>query len=519
MPKLQKSLPLQRYLSKLINNLGGSIISAAMVFVVPRALGPKHFGDFNFLRDSFQEITGILDLNIGGAHFNYSSKYIDTKDATTLYYYFCLILGIVLFLGITIINQVNLLEYFWPDQQVENIYLGAVLAYLMYLSIGLTALSDSKEATVGIEIRRLIIAIIGFPVLLILFFNGALTLSTFFGQQILVSLLLIVIFVLYLKSQNVFGFKFERIKWRDTKEIYKYFISYSHPLLTFSILGFLFGYFDRWFLQIISGSVSQGYYSLAFRLSSICILFTGAMVPVFRQMVSKAHGESNKAYIQTLFQKSRIFYFFSAFISIFFLFHSKEIIYFVGGDEYSAAKTPLMIMMLYPIHQTYGQFCGSMLMSLERTDLFRNIGICSNTLGPVLSYFLIAPSSFIIPGMDLGAIGLSLKMTITQLVFVNFALFFVCKIINEHFNRYLIHQFLVLIPLLIIGYIAHGFVSFFFKEINGVFGNISFLLISGSLYLTVIAAFCWISPGLLGLKRHELNAYIETLTTFVRSKQ
>ena len=315
---MKNSSPMKRYLSKLVNNFGGAIINAAIVLIVPRTLGPTHYGNFDFLRNSFQGIIGMLDMNLQGAHFNYSSKYNNTKNATTLYFYFSLALGIILISGVTVANWVGLSAYFWPGQEVVYIYAGAILAYFMYLSDGLTGLSDSKMATVGFEIRRIIVTIIGFMLLLALFFNRALTLSTFFSLRIFVFFLFVIVFTVYLRNENVFQFEFAKASLMDSKEVLKYFISYSHPLFTLSLFGFLFAYFDRWFLQIISGSVSQGYYGLAWRLSSICILFTGAIVPIFRQMVAKAHGEGNKVYIKVLFLKSRLFYFGSAFLSVFF---------------------------------------------------------------------------------------------------------------------------------------------------------------------------------------------------------
>jgi len=512
---LKSSSPIQRFLSKLLNNFSRAVINMAMVFIVPKALGPAHYGDFSFLRDSLQEITGILDLNIGSAHFNYSSKYKETKNATTLYFYFCLTLGIILLSGLTAVNWAGFSGYFWPGQEVGYIYEGAILAYLMYLSVNLTGLSDSKEATVGLEIRRIIVTTIGFILLLALFFNGALTLFSFFGQQIFVYLLFVIVSGIYLRGNNIFGFRFTRVSLSDSKEVIRYFIAFCHPLLILSIFGFIFVYFDRWFLQIVSGSVTQGYYSLAMRLSSVCILFTGAMVPIFRQMVAKAHGENNKSYIQSLFKKSRAFYFVSAFISIFFLFHSREIIYLIGGDQYFGAKVPLMIMLCYPIHQTYGQLCGSMLMSLERTDLVRNIGLFSLALGFIFSYFLIAPNSFFIPGLGLGAIGLSLKMITTQIIIVNVTLFCLCKIIRERFVNYFSFQFIALIPLLIIGYVTNGLYGSFIDESPMVIDAVSQLLISGFSYLILVTALCWIFPGLLGLKRDQLKGYIGKVLSLI----
>jgi len=515
---LKNNSPRQRFLSKLINNFGSAVINGAMVFIVPRTIGPALYGNFSFLQDSFQGIIGIFDLNIGSTHFNYSSKYNNTKDATTLYFYFCLALGIILALGIVIVNWVGFSGYFWPGQKIGYICAGATLAYLMYLSVGLTNLSDSKEATVGVERRRLVVTIIGFMVLLTLFFNRVLTLATFFSLRIFVFLLAVIVFAAYLRKRNVFEFRFTKVNLNESKKVLKYLISYSHPLVTLSLIGFFFLYFDRWFLQVISGSIFQGYYSLAFSLSSVCILFTGAMVPIFSQMVARAHGENNKAYIQVIFQKSRMFYFLSAFLSIYFCFHTKEIIYLIGKTQYSGAKIPLMIMLFYPIHQTYGQLCGSMLMSLERTDLTRNLGIFSLVLGFIFSYFLIAPSSFFIPGMGLGAIGLSLKMVLSQFIIVNVSLFYVCKIIDEPFVKYLSFQFLVLIPLLLIGYISGSFYGSFFNKSFGVVGVVSQLLISGFSYIIITAVLCWFFPLLLGMKRHELRGYVGKLLSLLKFK-
>ena len=307
-----------RYLSKFVNRFIGMLINAITVFIVPRTLGPSNYGDFNFLRDSFRRITSTLDLNIGQAHFNYSSKYSESKNATMLYFFFCLSLGIVLFLIIAFLNWCGLLEYLWPDQKLHYIYAGGILAYLLYLTERLTGLSDSKEATVGLEIRRLAVSIFGFGALLSIFFLDALNLASYFGLRICLNLFFICAFIIYLRHRNTFDFHFAKVELKESKKILRYFFSYSHPLVVLSLFSLLFGFFDRWFLQTIGGSVSQGYFSLAFQLSSICFLFTGAMTPVFMQSVAKAHGQENIDYIRTLFEKVRTFYFIAAFFSVFF---------------------------------------------------------------------------------------------------------------------------------------------------------------------------------------------------------
>ena len=95
-------------------------------------------------------------------------------------------------------------------------------------------------------------------------------------------------------------------------------------------------------------------------------------------------------------------------------------------------------------------------------------------------------------------------------------LFYVCKIIKERFVKYFSFQFIVLIPLLIIGYVTNGLYGSFFDESFGVIDTVSQLLISGLFYLIIVTVLCWISPGLLGLKRHELKDYIRKVLSLLR---
>ena len=470
-----------------------------------------------FLRDTLAKIIGFLDLNIGAAHFNYSSKYTDTKNATTLYCYICLAIGIISLFGIIIVCKVGFSSYLWPGQKIGYIYAGALLAYSMSLTEVLTQLSDSKEATVGFEIRRVIVMIIGFMGLLALFSQRVLNLSTYFTLQIFIYFLFILVSTSYLRAKNVFKFKFVKIDSEELKKILKYFYSYSHPLLFLSLFGLFCGFFDRWFLQTISGSSAQGYYSLAFRLSSICLLFSGAIAPIFMQSIAKAHGQNNINYIRELFNKSKLFYFISAFLSVFFFFHTNQLIHLIGGQEYSKASVPLMIMLLSPIHQTYGQLCGGALVSLGRTDIYRNIGVISAVVGAIVSYFLMAPGSYFIPGMNLGPVGLALKVVVVQIISVNFILFAVCRVISEPFMKNLYAQIITIIPLFVIGYILKIFENSFYNQQNaGIIETLSCLLISGFCYLFFVVIICLAFPKLMGLKRHELMHYKNTILSYLK---
>ena len=374
----------------------------------------------------------------------------------------------------------------------------------MYLSDCLTGLSDSRMATTGFEFRRMIMRIVGLIILLVLFFTNKLTILTYFFQNIFVFLIILISGVIFLRHKNIFKFSLNISNYTNFKPILKHYITYSHPLLTLALFSFIFSFFDRWFLQVISGSVSQGYFSLAFGLSTICILFTGAMIPIFRQMITKAHGEKNVVLIQELFHKGRLLYFISAFLSFFFIFHSNIIINLIGGSQYSSANITLLIMFFYPIHQTYGQLCGAMLLSQEKTSLYRNIGIFTAILGFIISYFLLAPSTYIIPGCNLGATGLAIKFVLIQVIFVNIELYFVTKNIGLSFYKYLIYQVLVLIPIIIIGMIDRELFKNILNTNSGILFKGFITIISGFFMFLLAAVLCWFFPFLIGMKRYEI---------------
>ncbi|MDN3684008.1 hypothetical protein QW180_08760 [Vibrio sinaloensis] len=65
-------------------------------------------------------------------------------------------------------------------------------------------------------------------------------------------------------------------------------------------------------------------------------------------------------------------------------------------------KYCLMIMALYPMHQTYGQLTSSILFTLEETEAYKNIGMVFSLIGMILSLVFVYT-------FELGAAGLALK--------------------------------------------------------------------------------------------------------------
>lgn len=509
----------KRYLIKLASTVTDALIKVLMLLFVPRVLGPAAFGNFNFIRDTLQSMIAFSDLNLGSAHINYSARKKNTALVSSVYYSYTMLIGGGVLVFISVISISGLSHFIFPGQNSFYIYLGGGLAYLMYLYNAVMGLSDSKGVTYGFEMRSMVVSVLMFCVLLVLYFTDRLNLTSFFIQRILLNVFFLGIGLYYLRRSISFKPQIINLRQNKVKVIIRNFFSFSHPLIILSAFGVVFAVFDRWFLQIIYGSVTQGFFSLAFYLSSIAGLFLAPMTPLLLQTVAKADESGDIQGIKEAFDKVKILYLIGAFISIFFIFHSDKIIALIGGNEYDAARSTVMIMFVYPIQVVYGQFCGGVLIAMRKTAVYRDINLVCSFLGIFLTYFMLAPSSFIIPGLELGSMGLALKLILSQLFSVTVQLYFVCKAINENMLKYVFSQLLIPIPIILIGASEWLMQDQFTLSLQGSLVNGVSLVCSMMLWTIFMGGVIWRFPRLVGLSNDGLRSIVfQTYSSIIRKQ-
>lgn len=497
-----------RYFAKLSNNMVGMLGGIVTALLVPKSLGPAHYGDFNFLKDSFDNLVRTMDMNASNAHFTYSSRNKKSGPANQVYFYFSICVGIALSFLVGVAVYSGAARSVWPGQGPFFISAGAALGFLSYLASNLTNLSDSRGFTVAVENQRRLIVALSMLILLAMYFSGLLGFASFFSYSIAVQAAMVFFSAALLKRAGVFGFGFKRVGIEDIKSTARYFYGYSSPLVTALVIGLVLGFFDRWLLQAVGGSATQGHYSLALKLSMVCALFTNSMAPVFSQSIASAHASGDMQRVRDLFGRVRVFYFTAAFISIFFAFHAKEIVFLVGGDEYGGATLPVTVMMLYPIHQAFGQLFGSAVLSMQFTGIYRNVSILTSSAGLVLSVFLVAPPGSGVPGLDMGAAGLAIKVVVLQVLSSNLMLFYACRKADLGFTRLAAMQVILLAPVLVIGLLS----SFAGGLVTGAGGMTAAramgrLFLDGSMYAVCSALLCLAFPAMLGIRREEVRGY------------
>ena len=284
------------------------------------------------------------------------------------------------------------------------------------------------------------------------------------------------------------------------KELYQY----SHPLLVLALVGLFVGILDRWLLQVLSGSVQQGFYGLSYQIGGVCFLFTGAMTPLITREFAIAYAKQDFTQMSYLFRRYiPLFYGIAAFFSCFFSMQAKNVAYIIGGAKFLDASLSIAIMVFYPIHQTYGQLSASVLLATAQTGLYRNIGVTFMIIGLPITYFLIAPVDMM--GLNTGSTGLAIKMVLIQFIAVNVQLYFNSKFLKFSFMKYFTHQIACVGCLLIVAFLSLKVVLFSHISSDIV---INFLL-NGILYTFFVAGLTYFVPALFGLTRNDINSFFQ----------
>lgn len=482
---------------------------------IPRTLGPENFGRFEFITSNFKLILDTLALQVPVAYFNWVSRKghkeeADVASGVTFFFSLLMTGCFALFIAAAIVGKFH--SVLWPG--IEPVYLWESLLFTLavFLYQILVYLSDGKSLTVGLEKIRLLQNALKCLVLVGLVFAGLMNLHAYFFSQIAVISVAIALSAVWLAKQGTCSIKALQ-PWRFAREEIRRFWSfaweYARPLTMLMAGSFLFLYFDRWFLQLIGGSVQQGYFGLSDRLGAIAFVFTSAMTPLLTREFAFAHEEKNTERLVRLFDRIKLFLLIATATSCFLSVQSATVVKLFGGQKFSGAVVPIAIMALYPIHQTFGQLSGALLMATGRTGLYSRIGLTVMILNVPLTYFLIAPTTFAVPGMALGATGLALKMVAAQFLITNIQLFCNTRYLQISYRKWFIFQ-AAMIPLVYgLAYgvsllTSHAFHAAFPQRTNDLSVNIAMFTATGFLFCLTVAAAVYISPGIAGTSRGEL---------------
>lgn len=499
----------KRYSIKLLANVVSVFASAIVMLFIPRALGPAAYGNFKFLTQYFEKVINFFNLGADTAFFTKLSQNNNEKKLIGFYSIIALLILLCLFGFVFIIDILGLADIFWPDQKMKYVYLALLFSVLIWLSNTAFNIMDAFALTLYSEILRILQKIILVILIPILFLLATLNITNYFYLNI--GLFMALIIVLFTQIRHKILLK--DVQWQINKTDFKKYIAsfyiYCNPLFLHSLAAFSIGIIELWLLQRFAGSKQFGYYGLSFQIGVVCFMFTTAMTPLLIREFAKSFKEEDYLRMRLLFTKFLpIFYTISSYFAIFVMIQAENVTKIFGGGQFKDAVIAVVLMSFYSIHRTYGQLSGSIFISTDRTKLFRNIGVFYMFIGLILTYLLVAPKH--LGGISLGAIGLSIKMVVINVLLTNTQLIYNAKFLSVKYLPFLIHQILVVTLFSIIAFLATALVNTVSTAPFFIF------IISGIIYSLIISVTIYMNPSIIKMNKKEIKGFIKLGKNFIK---
>ena len=479
-----------RFLFTLVANLAKAVLGFLTGLLIARGLGPEQYGVFAFLLASFSALLQLLDMGSSSAFFTFTSKRNRSKR---------FILSYIAWLGVQLLVSVAIIYLLAPDTWVQSIWHGetkervviAFCAVFLQRQVWnfVTQLGESQRFTV--RVQGMSIAIFSAHLLLVggFFLLKDLSIELVYGLMILEFVVAIVLAMLLLP-----------IATTDEKETFPQLLNeyktYCLPLIPFAWLGVLMGFADTWLLQEYGGAVQQAFYSVGAQFAVVSLLATMSILKILWKEVAEDWENLEIQKIERLYNKTaHSLFFIGALISGFFIPWSEQIIEITLGDEYMAATLAMAIMFLYPIHQSLGQVVASMFLAMEKTKAHTVFGTIHILLSLIVVYFVLAGPQEPIPGLGMGAVGMSVKMVIVQFITVNLQMWWLSRHMGWTFK--MAYQFIEIAMFVGLGYACH-FVAL--AVIPADWHLLITICFGGGLYVFVAAIFILALPHKVGFE-------------------
>lgn len=498
----------KRYLFKIFSKIATAPLTLIVQSILPRGLGPELYGKYIFQTNIFQQVINFFDSGTSLAFYTGLSKNLKDKGIIRFYGGYSISATLIVLLATSLIFLLNQGQNIFPGQEVAYIYMAIFFTAITWWSEIIYKIIDAYGFTTTGEKILIYQKVISVIFLIFIYYFDLITLANIFIYNYIILFILIAWWTRCLYKNNVFIFNIPKLKLSENKIKLNFFWKYSSPLVVFSFFGMIVAFFDNWLLMKIAGPVQQGFFGLAFKLSSISFMFTGAMTQLITREFSIAHSNNDKKHLATLFSKYiPLLYLVTTFLSVFFIVYADLFTKWFGGAAFIKGVLPIAIMLFYPIHQTYGQLSGSLFYSTGQTKLYRNIGMFMMPIGVIGTWVALAPISNF--GLQLGAFGLALKTIIIQFIAVNIQLYFNTKYLGLSFVKFFWHQVYVLLVLLIFAYLSKLCLSFLINS------EILSFALSSIIYMIFILIFIYIFPQSVSLTKAKRNELINSVQFFL----
>lgn len=476
--------------------------------VVAHGLGASEYGDLSFLLSSFAAISQLFEMGTSSAFYTFISK---RQKPAIFYAVYCGWLSFQFFgtvVAVGVVSTTSILDILWLGNP-RGVILSAFLAsFLMTQGWGtVVQLGEAARETLVVQAVGIAQAVVHLVVIIIVTKIGWLTV------QSVLWILAIEHFILVLAC----GPRFLRLNTYERDQgterlatVIKEFVSYCRPLAIYGWVGFAYAFADRWLLQHFGGSEQQGFFAVGQQFANVSLIATTSILKVFWKEVAEARQRQDHERVKQLFfSVSRGLFYGTACVSCLLIPYGRDILKATVGHEYETAYPALSLLLLYAIYQSLGQIGGTFFYACGETGEYVRISIVMMAIGALITYFLLAPSSAILPGLGLGATGLALRLIVHAVIEVNMKLHRIARMNRWPYTYW--YQAIVIGILLSMGYVCKWIAS---NVVSLVTGHTSPLMVLGfSAPIYIVLSLCVLScaPTLAGMTREQLIVIVRAI--------
>jgi O-antigen/teichoic acid export membrane protein len=484
--------------SVLANLLRGGLVFITTI-IIARVLGPEMYGDYAFLVGSFVATMGLLTLGTASAFQTFMSQKERGKMFVFSYAGWQLLQILLVLLVIAVILPTQWLDRIWLGHEKGIVLLAAAAVFMQQRAWQtMIKIGESKRLTYRVQALNISIAAVHFVLVIGFWIGEMLSVRLIFG------LVLAEYVVFLIVACNVLSvFKLEGGPF-DGRSVLREYVTYCSPLILHSILGFSYEFGDRWMLQNFGGSKQQGLYEVGFRFGMISLLIATSLLNIFWKEISEAKEKKNQEVMQKLYRKaSRFLLWLGVVFAGFLIPWSEEIIRLILGPSYAEGYLVFAVMLLVSAFGSLAQVNGSMLLATGKTKAHFAFGSIFMGLSLPCSYFILASKDAYLPGLQMGSLGLAVKMLVFVILHANVVSWWISRSHGWKFDW--TYQFIALG-----GALGLGWLSYEFVEILSSFLSDS-LFFKGGLMLLLYCGFTgmmiWQMPWIAGTSRQDIKSY------------
>ena len=465
--------------------------------LVARGLGPDQYGTMMFLLGTFTAIRQLLDMGSSTAFFTFLSQRQCSRRFVGWYFAWLGVQFLVPLLAIGLLFPSAWVDLIWKGEQRDLVILAFVAAYMQSTIWSVVLqMGESQRLTRRVQGVALSIAVVHLLLMLLARWGGWLEIRAIFLLMILEWTVAAVVVVKQLRFSAMLD------ETDSLKNVFSEFWRYCLPLIPYAWLCFAYELADRWLLQHYAGSVQQAYYSVAFQFGAIVAIATSSILNILWKEIAEAYQQNNHERIAVLYQQvSRGLFFVAAAGAGFLTPWAEDILRVTLGAAYIGGATTLMIMFLYPLHQSMGQIGGAIAYATGRISAYVKLGMVFMASSIVAAYFILASSDAPLPGLQLGSLGLASKMVVMQILSVNLLAYYLARSLEIKFDW-------LFQPVVILACLCSGLLAYVIPHALLDMGSHLWtaLLVSGMLYSMMLLIVIGLVPSLAGLHRTDITA-------------